>query len=185
VSVKRYVVLLRGINVGGRNRVPMAGLRRCLQEIGCTEVATLIASGNAVVRSSLSAAGLATAIEQALPERFSLDSVLVRVLVLPVSRFRAIAEGRPDGFGEHPETYHSDVIFLLDISAREAMRVFDPRDGVDRVWPGNGAIYSQRLSAERAKSRLGKIVGTPAYGSMTIRSWNTTMRLLAMLDGPG
>lgn len=53
------------------------------------------------------------------------------------------------------------------------MSVFDPRDGVDEVWPGNGVIYSQRLSAERTRSRMGRIVGTKPYQSMTVRSWNT------------
>jgi len=43
-------------------------------------------------------------------------------------------------------------------------------------------IYSQRLSSERTKSRLSKIVGTPAYKSMTIRNWNTTTKLLKILD---
>jgi uncharacterized protein (DUF1697 family) len=62
------------------------------------------------------------------------------------------------------------------------MRVFDPRPGVDSVWPGEGVIYSQRLSAERTRSRLGKIVGTPAYKSMTIRSWATTMALSELLE---
>ena len=59
----------------------------------------------------------------------------------------------------------------------EAMAVFDPREGVDRVWPGRGVIYSQRLSAQRTKSRLSKIIGTEAYASMTIRSWATTQKL--------
>ena len=59
------------------------------------------------------------------------------------------------------------------------MTVFSPREGVDHVWPGAGVIYSQRLSAQRTKSRLGKIVGTPAYGSMTIRNWATTTKLVS------
>jgi uncharacterized protein (DUF1697 family) len=62
------------------------------------------------------------------------------------------------------------------------MKVFDPRPGVDSVWPGRGVIYSQRLSAQRTKSRLGKIVGSPAYQSMTIRSWTTTLALLELLE---
>jgi uncharacterized protein (DUF1697 family) len=70
----------------------------------------------------------------------------------------------------------------MGISAAEAMKVFDPREGVDTVWPGNGVIYSQRLSAKRTKSRLSKMVGTPAYKSMTIRSWNTTTKLLELFD---
>jgi uncharacterized protein (DUF1697 family) len=57
------------------------------------------------------------------------------------------------------------------------MEVFSPRAGVDRVWPGDGVIYSERLSALRTKSRLNRIVGTPAYRSMTIRSWGTTLAL--------
>jgi uncharacterized protein (DUF1697 family) len=43
-------------------------------------------------------------------------------------------------------------------------------------------VYSQRLSAQRTKSRLSKIVGTVPYKSMTIRSWQTTQKLLAMLE---
>ena len=93
------------------------------------------------------------------------------MLVLTLAQLRAVVRKRPKGFGDHPETYHSDAVFLMGIDARTAMKVFDPRPGVDEVWPGTGVIYSQRLSAQRTKSRLSKIVGTPAYKSMTIRSW--------------
>jgi uncharacterized protein (DUF1697 family) len=44
-------------------------------------------------------------------------------------------------------------------------------------------IYSRRLSAQRTKSRLNKIMATEFYKSMTIRNWATTMRLLEMLEG--
>jgi uncharacterized protein (DUF1697 family) len=64
------------------------------------------------------------------------------------------------------------------------MEVFDPRPGVDRVWPGDGVIYSQRLSAERTKSRLNKAISTPLYKSMTIRSWSTALNLLELMDPP-
>ena len=47
----------------------------------------------------------------------------------------------------------------------------------------HGVIYSQRLSAERAKSRLSKIMASPLYKSMTIRSWNTTIKLLEIMTG--
>ena len=61
------------------------------------------------------------------------------------------------------------------------MSVFDPREGVDKVWPGNGVIYLQRLSALRTKSRLSKIMASPLYKSMTVRSWSTTIKLLDIL----
>ena len=166
----RYLVLLRGINVGGRNKVPMAALRELLETHGHTKVSTYIASGNVILSSDRTAAAIKRDLEEALPKAFKLDSELISV--------------RPKGFGDHPETYHSDAVFLMGIDAPTAMKVFDPRPGVDEVWPGTGVIYSQRLSAQRTKSRLGKIVGTPAYKSMTIRSWQTTMALLERMEAP-
>jgi uncharacterized protein (DUF1697 family) len=97
------------------------------------------------------------------------------------NQLHAIIDNKPQGFGEQPEKYHSDVIFLMDIDSAQAMPAFDPREGVDKVWSGDGVIYSQRLSSQRTKSRLSKIMGTPAYKSMTIRSWNTTTKLLEIL----
>ena len=180
----RYLVLLRGINVGGRNKVPMAALRELLESHGHTRVSTYIASGNAILSSDRTAAEITHEIEAALPRTFKLDSELIAVLVLTRAQLRAIVRDRPKGFGDDPDTYHSDAIFLMGIDTPTAMQVFDPRPGVDDVWPGTGVIYSQRLSAQRTRSRLGKIVGTPAYKSMTIRNWATTMALLERMEAP-
>lgn len=177
-----FLILLRGINVGGRNSVPMARLRQLLEDLGFPDVSTYIASGNVILKSDRPAAKIRAQIEEALPRTFKLDSELIQVLVLTRSQLQAVVDNKPDGFGEEPGTFHSDAIFLIDIDAAEAMAVFDPREGVDWVWPGDGVIYSQRLSAQRTKSRLGKIVGTPPYRSMTIRSWNTTKALLERLS---
>jgi uncharacterized protein (DUF1697 family) len=176
-----YLVLLRGINVGGKNKVPMAGLRKCLEELGFSNVSTYIASGNVILKSDKHAEEIQAQIEAALPGRFTLDNELIKVLVLTRNQLQAVIDNKPEGFGEQPEKYHSDAIFLMDMNSAQAMPVFNPREGVDKVWPGDGVIYSQRLSAQRTKSRLGKIVGTPAYKSMTIRSWNTTTKLLEIL----
>jgi len=177
-----YVILLRGINVGGKNKISMSDLRECLDDLGFSSVSTCIASGNVILKSDIGAEDVKDLIEEALPRRFKLDNELIKVLVLTRDRFQAVFDNKPEGFGEQPEKYHSDAIFLMDIDAAQAMSVFDPREGVDKVWSGEGVIYSQRLSAQRTKSRLSKIIGTPAYQSMTIRSWNTTTKLLTMLD---
>ncbi|MDB5170214.1 MAG: hypothetical protein JWN82_610 [Candidatus Saccharibacteria bacterium] len=180
-----YVVLLRGINVGGKNKVPMADLRVCLEKLGLSNVSTYIASGNVIVESEKAAAKVQAQVEQALPGSFKLDSQLIKVLVLSHAQLQAVIDNKPEGFGEQPEKYHSDAIFLMGIDSAQAMAVFAPREGVDKVWPGDGVIYSQRLSSERTKSRLSKIVGTPAYRSMTIRNWNTTTKLLEILKERG
>ena len=176
-----YVILLRGINVGGKNKVPMAGLRECLEELGFSNVSTYIASGNVILISDKRTDEIKTQIEEALPECFKLDDELIKVLVLTRNQFQAVIDNKPEGFGEQPEKYHSDAIFLIGMDAAQAMPVFDPREGVDIVWPGDGVIYSQRLSSQRTRSRLSKIAASPAYKSMTIRSWNTTTKLLEIL----
>jgi uncharacterized protein (DUF1697 family) len=178
----RYLILLRGINVGGRNKVPMAALRELLESHGHTKVSTYIASANVILSSDQSADAIKRELEEALPKTFKLDSELIAVLVLTVAQLRAVVRDRPKGFGDEPETYNCDAIFLVGIDAATAMKVFDPRPGVDEVWPGTGVIYSQRLSAQRTKSRLNKVMGTPAYKSMTIRSWATTMALLELME---
>lgn len=176
-----YVVLLRGINVGGKNKVPMAELKKCLEKVGFENVTTYIASGNVILKSDKSAEKVKDLIEDALPTTFKLDSELIKVLVLTKSQLQSVIDNKPKGFGEFPEKYHSDAIFLMDISSNDAMKVFSPKEGVDMVWPGNDVIYSQRLSELRTKSRLSRIVGTHAYKSMTIRNWNTTVKLLEMI----
>lgn len=181
-EMKKYVVLLRGINVGGKNKVPMSELRTCLEKLGFANVSTYIASGNVILASDESPIRIAERIEEELPKNFKLDSELIKILILTHEQLQDVISRKPEGFGEHPDKYHSDVIFLMGIDVAEAMQVFSPREGVDTIWPGDKVIYSQRLSARRTQSRLSKIMGTPSYKSMTIRSWNTTTKLLELLE---
>ena len=176
------LILLRGINVGGKNKVSMAELRECLEELGYNKVSTYINSGNVILDSDKKPKEVEAEIEETLPARFRLDSELVKILALTRERLKAVVDHKPKGFGEDPQKYYCDAIFLIDISADQALAVFDPREGVDKIWPGEGVIYSQRLAVERTKSRLSKIVGTKAYQSMTIRSWNTTAKLLQLME---
>jgi uncharacterized protein (DUF1697 family) len=177
----KYIALLRGINVGGKNKVPMAGLKKCLEELGFSNVSTFIASGNVILESDKPADEIKSLFEDALPKSFKLDDELIKVLVLTRNQLQAVIDNKPEGFGEHPEKYHSDAIFLMGIDSARTMSLFNPREGVDKVWPGDGVIYSQRLSSQRTKSRLSKIMATPAYKSMTIRNWSTTTKLLDIL----
>jgi uncharacterized protein (DUF1697 family) len=176
-----HVILIRGINVGGKNKVPMATLKKCLEELGFSNVSTYIASGNVILESDKGADEIKARIEEALPENFKLDDKLIRVLVLTRDQFQAVIENKPEGFGEQPEKYHSDAIFLMGIDSTQTMPLFKPREGVDELWQGDGVIYSQRLSSQRTKSRLNRIMSSPEYKFMTIRSWSTTIKLWEIL----
>src|SRR5690348_6377092 len=103
-----YLILLRGINVGGKNKVAMADLKVCLTALGCSNVSTYIASGNVILKSDKAPHELKAQIETALPKSFNLDSELIKVLVLTRDQLQAIIDNKPQGFGEQPEKYHSD-----------------------------------------------------------------------------
>ena len=72
---------------------------------------------------------------------------LIRVVVLSRAQLRAIVENKPKGFGDSPDSYLSDVIFLMGITPSRAMKVFDPREGVDVVTPGTGVIWKFDLNS--------------------------------------
>ena len=179
--MKTYIILLRGINVGGKNKIPMSDLKLCLMEQGFKNVKTYIQSGNVILQSELNEKAIKENIESILPMSFKLDSE-VKVLVLTPKQIQEIVDNKPKGFGEQPEKYRSDVIFLIEIDSALAITIFSPKEGVDKVWRGDGVIYFQRLFSELTKSRLNKIIGTPVYKQMTIRNWNTTTKLKKILD---
>jgi len=177
---KRYVALLRGINVGGRNPVSMADLREAFDAEGYNAVSTYIQSGNVLFESDSRRDSLENDVEAMLQRR--LGSPLV-VVVRSHRQLRSVVDKAPSGFGEAPDTYHSDVIFLKGpLSARQAMKVVELREGVDQAWTGSGVLYFARVSARRTQSRMSRIVGTPEYQQMTIRSWTTTTKLLGLLE---
>jgi uncharacterized protein (DUF1697 family) len=182
MAAKRYVALLRGINVGGRNPVPMAELRAAFEAEGHGGVSTYIQSGNVLFETDAPSGSLEDDLEAALVRHFGFPLVVV---VRSHRQLRTIVDKAPDGFGGDPGTYHSDVIFLkAPLSSRQAMRVVVQRDGVDQAWGGAGVLYFARVSARRTQSRMSRIVGTPEYQRMTIRNWATTTRVLGLLDGP-
>lgn len=177
-----HVALIRGINVGGRNRVPMAQLRDALTERGFEQVRTYIASGNVLLRAPRrTEASVSSQVEACLAEEFGVDTVVVTVAA---ATLREAVDAAPDGFGGEPGTYHSDVVFLRPrVSSADALAAFPLREGVDASWAGDGVVYFRRLSAERTKSRMGKVTGSPLYKDMTIRSWKTAVALVGMIDG--
>lgn len=177
----KYVALLRGINVGGKNKVAMAELKKCFEELKFKNVKTFIASGNVIFETSLTQNKIAKRIELVLPRKFKLDSELIKVLIVSHKELKDIVKNAPKGFGEAPDKYYSDAIFLMGIRSQDAIKDFDPHPEVDSVWEGKGVIYHQRLSAKRTKSRMGRIAAKPIYKNITIRSWNTVQKIAKLL----
>lgn len=89
---RRYIALLRGINLGARNRVPMARLREICEEAGCSDVKTYIASGNIVCTSSFPAETLRHRLEAAIDKEFSIS---IAVVVMTAPQLAAVIKRNP------------------------------------------------------------------------------------------
>lgn len=179
--MNQYVALLRGINVGGNNLIKMADLKACFESLGFADVRTYIQSGNVIFRSGEpDQSRLAKELEEALSAAFHYESSLV---LRSDEEMKAIVAGAPAGFGSDPDSYRYDVIFLKEpLTADEVMKNITPKEGVDQAFPGEGVLYFSRLTARASQSRLTRIIGTPIYQLMTIRNWNTTVKLLKMME---
>ena len=176
-----YLALLRGINVGGKNIIKMADLKACFEGMNFSDVATYIQSGNVLFRSpARDKRRLAKQIEKKLSERFNYSSLAV---VVPQQELQAIVESAPRGFGSEPDKYRYDVVFLKEpLTPAEVMEQVSLKEGVDQAYAGKLAFYSSRLTSRAVQSRLNRIASLPIYKYMTIRNWNTTTRLLALMD---
>jgi uncharacterized protein (DUF1697 family) len=177
-----YVALLRGINVGGRNLIKMPALKACFEANAFEDVATYIQSGNVLFASPETRAGeLTQRIEAMLAESFDYQATVV---VRTRKQMRAVVERAPEGFGADPMRYRYDVIFLKEsLTAKVAMKSVPTKPGVDEAHAGTGVLYFSRLIAKATQSRLNKIISSPIYSSVTIRNWNTTTKLLWMMEG--
>ncbi len=175
-----WVALLRGINVGRRNRVPMAGLRRVLEEAGCGSVSTYIQSGNALFTSRVSdRTRLARKLERAVEDAFGVSSAIV------LRTFEEMGEvvcAHPFG----ADTSKSHVVFLVDAPAAEATRRLGTMDVAPDEVKVLGSEVFVRYPNGIAGARLGgalveRTLGVPG----TMRNWRTVTKLAELAAGVG
>lgn len=175
----RYLALLRGINVGGKNLVRMAELRAAFEEMAFADVTTYINSGNVLFRAPRQKReDLAARIESELTRRIGIK---LKLVLLTDTDLTGVVEGAPRGFGA--DSHRSEVIFLRKpLTVKKSFGLLEVKEGVDSAWAGERVLYFSRLASRASSSRMGRIVSLPEYQDMTIRTWSTTTRLLALMQ---
>ena len=170
----RYVILLRGVNVGGVT-VKMAELRALLEARGYAGVRTVLASGNALVTSDASGAEVKADVEAALRERFGYEAW---VQVLTTDAVRAIVAGYP--FGRARDGWHDYVMFVADAGVAAALLALELDPERERAASGDGVVYWTVPKGDTLDSALGRATGRAAYKPhLTVRNINTLEKLLA------
>jgi uncharacterized protein (DUF1697 family) len=167
----RWVALLRAVNLGARNKVPMAELRSLLTEAGFGSVRTYIASGNVLLDGPRARATVAGELEHLIAEAFEVSTTAI---VRKPKELAALVAGHPFG----ADTSLSHVVFLAGKPRPEAVERLAATDhSPDRAFVAGADVYlhysagvqGSRLSAARLERLLG-VRGTH-------RNWRTVAAL--------
>jgi uncharacterized protein (DUF1697 family) len=177
----KYLALLRGINVGGKNIIKMNDLKKLFEELNLTDVITYIQSGNIIFNDSENdKTKLTKRIEDKLLEKLNFK---VSVVLLTFAEMKELIDKKPKRFGEHKEEYKYDVVFLIEpLNTNTAINEFELKIDVDNIYAGKNVLYISILKKQITKSRISKIIGSPIYKNISIRNWNTTENLYKLMQ---
>jgi uncharacterized protein (DUF1697 family) len=174
-----YVALLRGINVGGKNKVPMGALREVFAALGHEDVVSYIQSGNVVFTSAAKEAKISSDLAAAIKQEFGLP---VPVIVRSRGELARVTKSNPYlKAATGPSQLH--VTFLAVKPTAAAIKQLDPDRGAPDEFTVKGREIFMYLPHGMGRSKLTidyfeKRLGTLA----TARNWNTVNKLLDLMD---
>lgn len=177
--MKKYIALLRGINISGKNKVSMPLLKEALTAIGFSDVITYINSGNVVFSSEIEdKSQLMSMCQAVIKEKFQLD---IPVVVVTAKELVDILNNAPQWWDKEKETVHYLMFLIPPITIKEVFA------GVGEVKPEYEQIahYKEVIfwSAPRAtfnKARWSKIASSSVNNNVTIRNANTVKKLVSL-----
>jgi len=173
IRVARYVALLRGVNLAGKNKVPMPELRALFESLGHTEVSTYIQSGNVLLTSVRPLKP--KSLETALHDQFGfLVAVMLRT---PQELERVVASNPFKG----ADTSKLHVGFMAGEPSRQVVDNLDR----DRFKPEEFVVQGHDLYLHLpngvGRTKLPAYLDRQLKIPFTIRNWNTVMKLLELI----
>lgn len=171
------LALLRGINVGGKNKLPMTELAALFNEAGCSEVRTFIQSGNVIFKASEQAmAQVSGVVAENIAKRYGYRTP---VILRSESQLRRAVAGNP--FPGEEEQLH--VMFLRDCPNPKQIATLDPNRSAPDRFAVRGAEIYLHLPNGAGKSALTNAWFDSRLSTIsTLRNWRTVTKLLAMME---
>ena len=173
----KYIALLRGINVGGNNKVEMLKLKKVFEALGYANVSTYINSGNVIFESNKQ--DLEKGIEKALHKAFSFE---IRIVIRDAKNIQTLCKAIPNEWVNDAEQ-KTDVLFLWnEFDSEKTLNLISNNPKVDNLKYISGAIVWNIKKSDYAKSGMHTLIGTKVYKNMTARNVNTVIKLNAKLN---
>ena len=171
-----YITLLRGINVGGKNKIDMKELKTAFSATGFSDVQTYINSGNVIFSSDEDEAAIKTICEAVIAKNFGLD---IPVCIISAADLRAALSCKPDWWGGDNDSKHNAIFVIPPMTTAEVLaQIGEINPECEKLdYYGNIIFWSAPVSTY-SRTRLTKIVQSKvAYNAITIRNANTTFKL--------
>jgi uncharacterized protein (DUF1697 family) len=180
-----YVALLRGINVGGKNVIPMAALSRTFEGIGLSSVQTYIQSGNVLFQTADSdPRALETRVERALTKAHRYDA---KVVVRSLEEMAGVVDGVPRAWKRADPTMRYNVLFLRhEIDTEEILDGLTPKSSIEQVSYRPGVLYWSAHTSDLGQTSMVKLSSKAIYRQLTVRNLNTTKKIFQLMKAlPG
>ena len=176
----RHVVLLRGINIGPRNRIAMPALREALEEAGFTDVQTYLQSGNVVLESRAKPETVRRKVEQLIEERFGLE---IAVVVRTRAELAAVVKRNPHAkVATNPKAYQ--VTFLSKkLPAKVVRELEEAAAEGEQVVVAGREVYAWHPKTIARSKLWSKLAGKGLGVTATSRNWTTVEALLELAGG--
>ena len=175
-----HIVLLRGINIGARNRIAMPALREALEEAGFEDVRTYVQSGNVVLESAAKPESVQRKVEQLIAKEFGLE---IAVVVRTKAQLAAVARKNPLGkVAKSPKLYQ--VTFLAKKLPAKAVRTLEDAATEDEQFVVAGReVYAWHPDGAARSKLWSKLAGKSLGVTATSRNWTTVEALLELAGG--
>ncbi len=171
----KFIALLRGINVGGNNKVAMSELKTCFEKVGFKDVVTYINSGNVIFNSSeTNTTELIKICEQAIEKQFGFRVICS---VISADQLQEALRNAPEWWDKGGPK-HNAIFVIAPKRAEEIMaEVGEAKPEYEYVAAYHPIIFWSAPIKTFGRTRYSKIVGTKAYQFVTIRNANTANKL--------
>ena len=177
----KFIALLRGINVGGKNVILKQDLCLFFEDLGFKNVRTYIQSGNVLFRSEKKSSDtLKRTIEDGLSSRFSYEA---KAIILSCSQYKQAVQSAPKSWGQNDQQKHNALFALSNITPEEVLvELPPPKKSIETVTVGSKVIFWSASKENLTKTTLMKLPMAPIYQNLTVRNHNTVLKLLELLD---
>ena len=177
--MKRYIALLRGINVSGKNKVPMAELKKCFESLGVMEVKTYLNSGNVIFSSAdKNVTALIDQVERMMQRELGLD---IPVFIIPQEELADILRHAPDWWGTENKGNYDNLIFILPPATFPDIyyEIGAPKEGLEQIQEYQSAVFWSFSRKDYHKTNWWSKTARADIGSkLTIRTANTVRRIV-------